>query len=433
MLSFDLWSDTQAAFDGAVLQVSTDNGNNWYSFGTDTSGINWYDLSTLIANPGDQPEESQYGWSGEYLGWKRVAHRLVDSLVSPITRFRLAFKSIGIVNAAADLNGVAIDNFFLGNRSRKILLEYFPGAISEGLSQGVPKAFEQYKDDIIPISYHYQSGDPLEAANSIDPQARLSHYSISTPGNIVVGGMEYQGSLSELSLRTIDTSSLEFSPFHIYIDTTSKDPYTVKATLTALQKWDRPLRIHIALLEDGVSMGGKIYNHVLRRMLPGAQGERLQNMEALEPMFIEETWTPNSQPSPSIVQNPDSLYAVVFIQDAETQEIYQASKTEKKGNLITNISDPIGTDLTQGQAKGIQIYPNPTSKYLWIKGPEGKQEPIVLRLSNAQGQVVARKEIRSAELEEQWELPNLPSGVYIWEAISKGSMLKRDKIAIVNP
>ncbi len=421
MVSFDLWSDTETALDGTVLQVSTDNGNNWRTFGSDTTGINWYDFAALNANPGNQPQESQFGWSGEYSRWKTTSHRLVDSLRSPITRFRMAFRSINFVNPIDDFNGVAIDNFFLGDRSRKILLEYFPGADSPELFMIKPELFDQYGEDIIPINFHFQTGDPLQPSNSIDPQARLSHYGISTPGNLIVGGIEYQGLADLLSMRTIDTSSLEFSPFHISIYTTNGDPFTVVSKITALQKWERPIRVYIALLENGVVAEDRIYNYVLRKLLPGAQGLSYGNLEEFESIPIQETWDFNSQPSPSIVQNPDSLYAVVFIQDEETQEIYQACRAGMGRELSVSNEAPI--------AEGIYIYPNPVRDKVFIQIDRiYPQNRLILR--NLNGQLVRTLTLPENEALKEWSLSNIPTGVYVLEIYINNEIVKREKIVI---
>ena len=203
MLSLEYWSDTEIGLDGVVLQASTDRGKNWQSLGTDTSGINWYDTNILLANPGSQPTDRQFGWTGEKKQWLRAAHRIPDSFSSPFTRFRMTFRSSDFINPTKQLQGFAFDNFWLGNRNRNVLLEYFPS--TENTSSLSDAILDSFQKDLIPISYFIEENSPLSQVNSIDPEARALFYSISTPGNVVLGGNDFQGSTPLLTSRTLDT------------------------------------------------------------------------------------------------------------------------------------------------------------------------------------------------------------------------------------
>ena len=56
MISLDYWSDFQAgAFDGTLVQFSTDDGNTWQTIGRANGyGINWYDTRDLSTSPGGE-------------------------------------------------------------------------------------------------------------------------------------------------------------------------------------------------------------------------------------------------------------------------------------------------------------------------------------------------------------------------------------------
>jgi PKD repeat protein len=68
MVSLNIWNHTQQGFDGAVLQSSVDGGLTWQNVGTIGEGINWYNQSAIIGNPGNQAI-GQNGWSGTETGW----------------------------------------------------------------------------------------------------------------------------------------------------------------------------------------------------------------------------------------------------------------------------------------------------------------------------------------------------------------------------
>ena len=193
VVAFSYWGDTEEALDGAVLQYSTDRGKTWEVVGTDTTGIDWYDFSDLNSNPGNQPVEKQYGWSGEESSWRRATHRLPDSFRTPNARFRMAFRSIEFVNPFKQLNGFAFDNFFVGDRSRKVLLEYFPDANARSLKEEIPDLYNKYHKDLLPIVYLNDGNDPLSKSNQIDPSARAGEYGISTQNSFVLGGNDFKG------------------------------------------------------------------------------------------------------------------------------------------------------------------------------------------------------------------------------------------------
>jgi hypothetical protein len=125
MISLDYWSDLAGAFDGAVVQFSTDDGNTWQTIGDANGyGINWYDTRDITSTPGGQ---DNFAWSGSMPtnGWKNARFNLDQIPVSErdLVRFRIAFASNGDNPTGAILNGFAFDNIYIGEKNRNVLIE----------------------------------------------------------------------------------------------------------------------------------------------------------------------------------------------------------------------------------------------------------------------------------------------------------------------
>ncbi|HRI59174.1 MAG TPA: T9SS type A sorting domain-containing protein, partial [Saprospiraceae bacterium] len=73
-------------FDGAWLELSTNDGQSWQKVGAVGDGTNWYNNENINTNLGDV-------WSGESDGWKTARIRLTDMAGESNVRFRFAFSS----------------------------------------------------------------------------------------------------------------------------------------------------------------------------------------------------------------------------------------------------------------------------------------------------------------------------------------------------
>jgi len=104
-----VWWNSQAGFDGAVLQYSLDNGVTWVRVGASGDPNNWYNNAAITGNPGGQSQ----GWSGRASsgngsgGWVTASSTIPALAGQPSVRFRVAFGS----NATTTDNGFAFDDF----------------------------------------------------------------------------------------------------------------------------------------------------------------------------------------------------------------------------------------------------------------------------------------------------------------------------------
>ncbi|MEM7658639.1 MAG: T9SS type A sorting domain-containing protein [Bacteroidota bacterium] len=111
-LRMNVWWESEAGWDGAAIQASSDGGENWLTIGS-VGASDWYNTVNINALPGGQSAgwsgtQSSGTGSGEYVA---VSHPLPPGLVGHSSvRFRIAFASGGAQNG----DGFAFDDFALG-------------------------------------------------------------------------------------------------------------------------------------------------------------------------------------------------------------------------------------------------------------------------------------------------------------------------------
>lgn len=86
-------------FDGAWLEISTDDGQSWDKVGALGEGSNWYNVNNVNTNLGDV-------WSGISNGWKTARIKLADVAGESNVRFRFAYSSFFFFGS----EGVGVDD-----------------------------------------------------------------------------------------------------------------------------------------------------------------------------------------------------------------------------------------------------------------------------------------------------------------------------------
>jgi hypothetical protein len=109
------------------------------------------------------------------------------------------------------------------------------------------------------------------------------------------------------------------SPLQIKVKiTTSGDNFTLKATIKRQGTMPNSgLRFHCAVAEQNLSHNGRTYNHVLRKMYPGAGGTTfaINNNEAKQVTVngtLAGAW------------KRDNLHFIVWVQNQAEKDVYQA-------------------------------------------------------------------------------------------------------------
>ncbi|MFC5270636.1 T9SS type A sorting domain-containing protein [Adhaeribacter terreus] len=109
VVEMKIWWNSEASWDGTVLQSSIDNGATWQVVGAFGDPNNWYTDNSLDNRVGGQ----SIGWAGVGPGmWVTAKHVLTGLGGQSNVRLRFAFGSDGSVNS---YDGFAFDNFSIYN------------------------------------------------------------------------------------------------------------------------------------------------------------------------------------------------------------------------------------------------------------------------------------------------------------------------------
>ncbi|MFM2268441.1 MAG: hypothetical protein RL757_1882 [Bacteroidota bacterium] len=105
-VSFNYRLDAEAGFDGAWLELSTDNGSTWSRVGARNTGLNWYADSIAVYG-------SMWG-NRTNTAWRTASNVLRGVTGRPNCRLRFAFRS----DASVQFEGFAMDNFLISTSPR---------------------------------------------------------------------------------------------------------------------------------------------------------------------------------------------------------------------------------------------------------------------------------------------------------------------------
>ncbi|MDV3309695.1 MAG: PKD domain-containing protein [Cyclobacteriaceae bacterium] len=449
VLSLDIRSLTRSRIEGAVLQVnvtgSTDKESDWKTIGGVGTGVNWYNATGILSNPGNQ-SLNQTGWSGslDSTAWRKAVISL-DNTLAPLSpaqrsrmRFRIAFSSPVDSSFSATEEGFAFDNFRIGQRDRIVLLESFTNAGGPNTPDEPNKSantlINTFADglvgELVKVEYHVGLGgpgdDPLYEDNPVDANARAAYYGITfTPFALVDGrlGSNLMQSFSNQSLRpaeaaidTIITSGSAGSPLNIDVQFTAETDLPPRTSL------------HVVVIEKiitaptGISNGESEFKYVMKKMLPTARGTVFASgVPAGETRTVSVSWLPRAY-------DPSNLAVIAFLQHEETGEIFQTRLLDAPQYLPTGVVTGIEPTL----ADRVRIYPVPANNELNVTMPGPLRHPVVCRLFDAVGQVVATEVYPIGEKTRAFDTGSLADGVYILQFETPGEPISRKKVMVVH-
>lgn len=118
-----------------------------------TKGIEWYNGQGIPSNPGLQPT-GNYGWTDKLGKWKNAKFHLdmipsIPASARAQVRLRVAFASNATNDPAkTDTDGFAIDNFYLGDKKRNVLVEHFTNSSLQASVDGDTWLNNLYQEQI---------------------------------------------------------------------------------------------------------------------------------------------------------------------------------------------------------------------------------------------------------------------------------------------
>jgi hypothetical protein len=156
-------------------------------------------------------------------------------------------------------------------------------------------------------------------------------------------------------------------------------------------------------------------------MLPNAAGTKFTNpIKAGVPVSAGSfKWVPDN------LHNSDSLTVVVFLQNEETKEVYQAFvKSFPAPTSVITAIEPITAD-------NIKVYPNPSDQEFTIELPSPAQQSMNITLANQLGQFTEMGTLGEGAQSKRISTQGLAEGVYILQLGSNGNAL-RTKVVVLH-
>ena len=444
MVSIDIKRSLILDKDGATLQYSIDNGNNWRDVGDrNDGGLNWYNSRSIV-----HPFGGQYkGWTGELIfteddQWYEAAHGLDELYGQESVQFRIAFGSLG-GDITESNKGFAFDNFKIRQRNRLSVLEYFTNANTPSCSvtdTTVREIMEQVPADVIDIQYHAigTQADKMNLENPFLPNNRMAVYGITGPPMAVLNGGYEEGlgylliydfstssespSVEDIKLRSLTepdfklTTVVNFTPKKLEIST------DVEA-LKDLQY--REIYLYAIVMQRSIedpeyvgTNGTTKFCNVARKILPDARGSPLKEEAWIKgesdnfPFFYEETYFP--------LIDDSSITVVVFLQDGNTREILQAVTIPEYTYPLVIDTATSTSDKLELQTQ-VLLYPNPARELVNVYFEEIPREAMRFTLYDLSGKIVITDVIEPWQQRYTISLGDLEQGLYIVEIRTKNN------------
>lgn len=450
VLSLDIRSLTRSRIEGTVLQVnvtgSTDKESDWQTIGNVGTGVNWYNATGILSNPGNQ-SLNQTGWSGsmDSTAWRKAVISL-DNALAPLSpaqrsrmRFRIAFSSPVDSSFSATEEGFAFDNFRIGQRDRTVLLESFTNAGGPNTPDEPNKTtntmLNTFADglvgELVKVEYHVGLGgpgdDPLYEDNPVDANARAAFYGVTfTPYALVDGrfGPTLAQSFSNQSLR----------PAEADIDTiitsgSAGGPFNIEVTFTANSDLPPGTSLHVVVVEKIItdpsgmgSNGESAFKYVMKKMLPTARGTLFDTgIPQGDTRTVGVSWLPRAY-------DPSNLAVIAFLQHEETGEVYQTRLLDAPQYLPTGVITGIEPSL----ADRVRIYPVPANNELNVTLPAATRHPVACRLFDALGHEVTAEVFAPGDQTRAFDTGRFADGVYVLQFETPGEPISRKKVLVVH-
>ncbi len=402
--------------DGAVIEYSENDGRDWTRLGDYNEGINWYNSYDII----NKPDNNSIGWSGSSMEapdsvWIEASHDLDSIKGKTSVIFRVIYATDG--GSVSDNQGFAFDNVYIGERSKKVLLEHFTSSadnssmIADNLVDNMAAA---YPLDVLDIQYHmaYPGEDPMNLNNPAPAASRSFYYGInSVPYMVMDGGYAENTRYDFASLSpqaaTLQKLALEMPKFDLDLLVKKEVSYLhVRARVTAREPVVTDgLLLNLAVVEKEITgytgdNNDVLFRNVVLAMLPGPAGTLLEE-DWDEGTEIEKTfnWTYSN------VEDLDDLMVVAFIQDYETMRIYQAVAEDGSGS--TSVPDAAVAETA------IRIFPNPADHTLYVDPGFITEQDVLLRVTDITGKQVLIREFAPGQENFLLEVKDLEQGIYI--------------------
>jgi hypothetical protein len=444
MVALDIWRDTREGVDGAIMQYFVDSTQSWKNLGIRGKGLNWYNPPYVIAAPGYQVG-APIGWSGISNGWEDARYRLDvsggDLRGTRNLRFRMAFAA-SPNTVIGNLEGFAFDNFYIGNRTRSVLVEHFTNQNVAGIANIERDLYSMiygnlYGRDVNLVQFHteYNSFDFLHQQSIDESNSRVLFYGINNSNQVRINGQSLVSNTSDLvywAQEILDMQMLQDAKFKIklYPISIQGGNMTITADVTAKEDilYD-DYALHVVVTEDSIiSLQGHRLMSVVRTMRDDASGTTLPSTWVAGDLVQNQmTWDFGSVTGVSY--NPNNLKVVVFVQNRNTGEVYQVA-TSRNLNVFNG---PVSFDeIAAADGKEIMdmnLYPNPAQNMFNVEFNEELQGEYEWKVVDVTGRILRRGNAQAGTKIFQVNTENFSPGMYIF-SINNETVYAQRKVII---
>jgi len=457
MLSFNSVTQMERS-DGVVLEYSKDNLNiadpnkKWFTLGVIGDGEDWYTDQGIAGRPGTQ-SANDFGWSGSNITkWQSPKH-ILDEMYAGAAPSKAVFRvALGSAAPSVLVQGFALDNVRIGDRTRTILLESFVNTSDTNPQE----AFQNDKvskfisgsigTEVVKINYHlgFPAKDPFNEDDPADPSSRALLYNIvTTPRSRLDGEGDDADRLFDNwvpSLYNLRTLQLAQADIGVVTNIQSDGSIRVMVNVTAQVLTGIPSKtiLHVAFVEKSIALsslttaqkamvqsGETTFDYVLKKMLPSAAGSPFgailpfQAQRAFGP-FI---WTPDPK---KLYPPVGDLAVAVFLQQEDFPfEVYQVE-------FIKDLTEPsVVTGLEPIAADEISVFPVPANKQMTVQLPGILKDDAPVLLMDQTGKTVYSSVIPGGASHKLINVEDLASGVYILQINVGNGNFTRKKVMVV--
>jgi hypothetical protein len=470
MISFNSFVQVETS-DGVVLEYSVDDKNvadpdkKWFTLGHVSEGVDWFTDQSITAKPGSYEFSKDIGWSGSgKTEWQLSKHALISdpndenkpafaNAKSVVFRFALASAK----QDASLLNGFAIDNVRIGNRTRIVLVENFRNLSNTETPAGRSVSNEQHESEylksfnpsgtdssVVKINYHvgFPGVDPFNLDNQQDAGARALYYNISKTPRVQLDGAFPTDATDPLfsawGENVYNKSSLTLADAKI-VPIIEKDDngnsIGIKVNVTALKNLGENTILHVAVVEKSIEIsklssdmqklvktGETSFKYVVKKLLPDAAGTRFgtalpHNETRTFPETDNFVWP--TLPFYSV----DSLAIVMFLQDEDSKVVFQTE--------IVNLKDPaVVTGIVKDPEQQFSVFPNPADHDFTIVLPHPVTKHTMMRLYDQVGKVMTETYFEKGESRKTVNTTDYAAGIYLIQIEGDKGMLRHKMMVL---
>jgi hypothetical protein len=424
LVQFDLMKSFAPDLDGAVLQYQEMASDEWTTLGAPGEGLNWFNQTDIENKPGG----SSTGWGLSQFTpdtkWVNASHSLEDLAGKPFIKLRMA---IGTGERQEIGNqGFAFDNFFIGQRIRASVLEYFTNASSEeaGDANDVVEAYvAEHSGIVYDLQYHTDKpgADPMNLNNPDLPSIRAFSYGLQNIPYALLNGGTMEGTRYNFSepgqepgSEELLEASLEIPLFNIklevnYLEDSLKGNARI---LCATDDFNSNLQLFLAVVErEQTAYTGFVrdtFRNVVLDMLPSNFGILLDKewiSGAVDTVEFEWKYA-------SYVEDVEDLSLIAFVQDRNSKKVLQATAIPH--------TPGVGISTERHSLGELQLYPNPARDLLHVNlGTEPDKEGEI-RIVDLSAKIVLEARVEAGIQIQVLDISALTDGMYLIYRVEDG-------------